>query len=865
MSSSKSLSYVYIGYNLPQSITLEDLFDHFNSADIVESHSSILEKNGKRTAKIAFGSERAAKECVTKYDKSLLKSAEICVKLWGVTGGSVSSSLSSSDTSCTVKVSKIPTSLSEEGLSTFIEKQLGISVRSTKTQEGTPRYAYVNCYNEGHARRIVKALNGRKMAGQSIMAKLMQQASVVQPALQDIPQTPTKITSFHKSPQNGKGSQSQSVTELARPMTAVTTQKVSTTFSVKVTNLPKSVTTQLLQKETGHIPGVTFIKVMSTDGLHNYAYVNCKSHEAGEQVIQHLNGRSIEGVVLQAYFQSTSREVSIPSQPDLSASIPVDQSLIPALSSDEMRIFFDGIERKHHVAVSLPQPPFPKFSNPTSLVSTISSSYEPMQGLVWLWENDVGEYESYESQSIATLNQAYSQNPSNNVTLKHSKWIHEIDFSKMTQTNVKTGKVRKIKRHQLQFDWLWEDDQQKLQPYSTAEQVAIEEIHSGNRNKVLIIGPHQYRFHFPEDIQQNINTLHKRRIVKTPIQTSPAKSKYGMKNMSNPKPVQISVKGSQKNVSCAEVEMKQFFDNQIKNDNLQVPKSFKSQVVQKINEICPKCYVYVDIVDGSEDLTVNLRGWDKSISEVKQNITKELMQVAVNEHSSVKASGEIPFPQEWEVTRGQSTVTQMEVKPSSAEFSQVQSKVQATLSNAVIVKIERIQNPWLWTKYHQHRELIKKKNGGVAREEELFHGTRQTDPSMIYQGEEGFDMRFSAEGLWGRGNYFAVNASYSDKYSFHLKDVNGSYPGQRAHQMFLARVTVGDTHGCPQDRSLRMPPERPSKSGGLIGIERYDSVTGHTNGSKVYIIYDNQKAYPFYLVTYYCRELNLFNFAKFKI
>ena len=56
---------------------------------------------------------------------------------------------------------------------------------------------------------------------------------------------------------------------------------------------------------------------------------------------------------------------------------------------------------------------------------------------------------------------------------------------------------------------------------------------------------------------------------------------------------------------------------------------------------------------------------------------------------------------------------------------------------------------------------------------------------------------------------------------------------------------------CPSDRSLRMPPQRTAKSGGLIGIERYDSVTGTTGGSKVYIIYDNHKAYPFYLVTYY--------------
>ena len=31
---------------------------------------------------------------------------------------------------------------------------------------------------------------------------------------------------------------------------------------------------------------------------------------------------------------------------------------------------------------------------------------------------------------------------------------------------------------------------------------------------------------------------------------------------------------------------------------------------------------------------------------------------------------------------------------------------------------------------------------------------------------------------------------------------------------------------------------------------RYDSVSGDTGGSKVYITYDNDKAYPAYLITY---------------
>jgi hypothetical protein len=48
----------------------------------------------------------------------------------------------------------------------------------------------------------------------------------------------------------------------------------------------------------------------------------------------------------------------------------------------------------------------------------------------------------------------------------------------------------------------------------------------------------------------------------------------------------------------------------------------------------------------------------------------------------------------------------------------------------------------------------------------LYHGTSQTDPKAIYSSKEGFDMNFSPGGMWGIGNYFAVNASYSNDYCF---------------------------------------------------------------------------------------------------
>jgi len=40
----------------------------------------------------------------------------------------------------------------------------------------------------------------------------------------------------------------------------------------------------------------------------------------------------------------------------------------------------------------------------------------------------------------------------------------------------------------------------------------------------------------------------------------------------------------------------------------------------------------------------------------------------------------------------------------------------------------------------------------------LWHGTRGTDPKMIYDGEVGFDMNFSNKGYWGIALYFAKNA-----------------------------------------------------------------------------------------------------------
>ena len=167
------------------------------------------------------------------------------------------------------------------------------------------------------------------------------------------------------------------------------------------------------------------------------------------------------------------------------------------------------------------------------------------------------------------------------------------------------------------------------------------------------------------------------------------------------------------------------------------------------------------------------------------------------------------------------------------------------MPNAEIIQISRIQNTWLWGKYVSHKKRLDLKNNGNVNEKELFHGTSNNNPALIYDSEDGFDMRYSAQGMWGVANYFAVNASYSNGYAHHTP--NGY------KEMFLVKVLTGDSYDCQPDSSLRMPPVKQSGSSNgkvQLGKMKYDTVTGNTHGSRVYMTYDNDKAYPTYLIEY---------------
>ena len=54
----------------------------------------------------------------------------------------------------------------------------------------------------------------------------------------------------------------------------------------------------------------------------------------------------------------------------------------------------------------------------------------------------------------------------------------------------------------------------------------------------------------------------------------------------------------------------------------------------------------------------------------------------------------------------------------------------------------------------------------------------------MYQSTAGFDIRYANAGFWGRANYFAVDANYSDAYAHSL--------GDGRMQMLVAQVRIAE-------------------------------------------------------------------------
>ncbi|XP_045858274.1 protein mono-ADP-ribosyltransferase PARP14 isoform X1 [Meles meles] len=198
---------------------------------------------------------------------------------------------------------------------------------------------------------------------------------------------------------------------------------------------------------------------------------------------------------------------------------------------------------------------------------------------------------------------------------------------------------------------------------------------------------------------------------------------------------------------------------------------------------------------------------------------------------------EVKTPEHWSDMKQQDFCV-VELQPGHAEYNTVASKFNQTCSHFYIEKIERIQNPDLWNCYQTKKKTMDAKNGHKNNEKQLFHGTDAD--SVPHVNRNGFNRSYAGKNAvaYGRGTYFAVDASYSANDTYSRPDSHG-----RKH-MYYVRVLTG-TYTRGNHSLIVPPPKRPENPTDL-----YDTVTDCVQNPHLFVVFYDYQAYPEYLITF---------------
>ena len=117
----------------------------------------------------------------------------------------------------------------------------------------------------------------------------------------------------------------------------------------------------------------------------------------------------------------------------------------------------------------------------------------------------------------------------------------------------------------------------------------------------------------------------------------------------------------------------------------------------------------------------------------------------------------------------------------------------------------------------------------------LFHGTEEGTVDKIIQ--QGFNRSFCGKNMtkYGKGVYFARDASYSSSPQYSVPNALGM------QHMFLCRVVVGEY--CKGVKDALTPAVR---DGSLL----FDTTVDKMANPSIYVTYNDAQAYPEYLVRF---------------
>eukprot|EP00062_Callorhinchus_milii_P015765 gi/632966462/ref/XP_007899428.1/ PREDICTED: poly [ADP-ribose] polymerase 14-like [Callorhinchus milii] len=202
------------------------------------------------------------------------------------------------------------------------------------------------------------------------------------------------------------------------------------------------------------------------------------------------------------------------------------------------------------------------------------------------------------------------------------------------------------------------------------------------------------------------------------------------------------------------------------------------------------------------------------------------------------------LPDNWEDVEDQTKFSEVLLKPDSSEYKEVADAFSQTLGDQAnlptfkIDSIKRIQNPTLWRLYVAKRNEMNRLAPLTQNEKILYHGTCSDVCAKI--NADGFNRSYSGANavFYGDGTYFAINARYSASDQYSKPDAKGF------KLIYRARVLTGE-YGQGQ-KGLKEPPLKNQQG----GPDRYDSVTDQLQSPSMFVVFQDNQAYPEYLIQF---------------
>ncbi len=164
---------------------------------------------------------------------------------------------------------------------------------------------------------------------------------------------------------------------------------------------------------------------------------------------------------------------------------------------------------------------------------------------------------------------------------------------------------------------------------------------------------------------------------------------------------------------------------------------------------------------------------------------------------------------------------------SDKRYDAIEAGIRKSYPNSCILWIEEIVNPTLEEDYKKQKADIEAKRGKPCKELQLYHGTREEYANSIIKN--GFDPLANSRSAYGKGSYFAANASYSRDYAPPASD--------EVSFMLICSVLVGET--------VVYGPNKP------IDTSKHDNSVDNTKSPYIYVTPYASGAIPRFIVAFH--------------